>query len=94
MGTTPEAKRLSERLRLTRRDIEWLYLDSFEQWFTSDLRTDAEIRPILDECGFSDVLSFAEKAWSDPIEGAAEELRKYVGVGRLKKGRFTKPFGT
>lgn len=84
MKGTPEAEKLYEQLRITRRDFEWTGLDTFNQWLTSDLRADPQLRAILEDCGFGDLFALSESVWSDPISGCADSLRKFVGTSRLR----------
>jgi hypothetical protein len=87
MQGTPEGEQLREKLKLSRGQIEWLYLDHLEQWVNSDLRQDAEIRPLLEECGFADLLRCADQNCWETMTKVAGEFRKFVGEDHLKLAR-------
>ena len=78
MEGTPEARKLKNRLGLTRRDIDWLRLDELSAFTHSDLNSDAELCAILSECGCGHLLSINEFDPAPAPRGYAAELRRYL----------------
>ncbi len=80
MQGTPEAAKLRARLKLKRRDIEWLDLDSFSVFLLSDMGKDPELKRIFDECGCGHLLTLVP-ASGEPAMKVADEVRKYLKLG-------------
>lgn len=84
MEGTPEYKRVRERLRLRRRDIEELKLDDLDQILFSDLRDDPVLAGVLGECGLSHLLAdCADLIPTVTFPGVAQAVRKYLGMPQV-----------
>jgi hypothetical protein len=79
MDGTPEGTELWRRLRLTRSDKEYLGLDAIETFAATDLRRDAYLVSLLEECNCAHLFDFFE---SDcPLKtGYAEAMKKHLGL--------------
>ncbi len=87
MEGTPEGDQLKRRLKLSRGQMEWLYLDHLDQWVNSDLTHDPAIRALLEKCGLTDLLRCAdEKGWRT-APGLADTFHKFVGDTQLKRAQ-------
>jgi hypothetical protein len=81
MAGTPEGDRLARRLRLTRDEAAWLGLHKLSSLAATDVRGDAELCAILDECGCGQLVEMGRGLKFVPVAtGFAAELRKYVGM--------------
>jgi hypothetical protein len=79
MAGTPEGDRLARRLRLTRDEAAWLGLHRLSSLAASDVRDDAELCAMLDECGCGQLVEIGRGAPYIPVaSGFAGELRKYL----------------
>ena len=92
MQGTPEAAMLYERCRLDRRSIEWLYLDSLNAIFGSDLADDSDLQQLLSECGCESLLEFA-RTHPCHSKGMAEECRKFLMLDQRKLPKVSLPAG-
>ncbi len=80
MQGTPESDLLYSKLRLTRRDIEFIRLDELSVFLDQDVRQDAGLVKLFDECGCGHLLKAADPDFgSEGRHGHAEQLRKYLG---------------
>src|SRR5688572_29335456 len=78
MESTPEARKLERRLKLTRRDLEWLGLNDLSAFTRSDLRDDAQLRTLLTDCGCGHLLDMEKDELATTPRPLAAELRQYV----------------
>src|SRR5690242_5795450 len=60
MENTPEARKLHQRLKLTRRDVDWLRLHELAAFTQTDLKDDPELRPLMEACGCGHLFTLAE----------------------------------
>ncbi len=90
MQGTPESDLLYSKLRLTRRDIEFMRLDDLSVFLDQDVRQDAGLVKLFDECGCGHLLKAADPDFgSEGRHGYAEQLRKYLGNVDRFISRFT-----
>ena len=80
MEGTPESRKLERRLKLTRRDLEWLGLNDLAAFTKSDLHGDEELRRLLGECGCGHLLEIEAGDFAASPRAIAAELRQYVGM--------------
>jgi hypothetical protein len=81
MEGTPEGRRLREKLRLTRRDIEYGGLDRLETFLTPDVLGDRDLVRVLEECGCGSLLTLAREGFPHTaVVGHAEELKRFLGI--------------
>jgi hypothetical protein len=81
MESTPESKMLRERLRLTRRDVDWLGLCDLAAFTQTDLRDDPVLRPMLERCGCGHLFALAEDgnvAYVPQVQPLAAQMRRYL----------------
>jgi hypothetical protein len=84
MQGTPEARMLQQRLRLSRRDVEWLKLDDLAAFTQTDLREDDQLRGLLQDCGCGHLFDlaedgrFGEASFAPQPKPLAAEVRKYL----------------
>jgi|GEM_PF-2191328 len=82
MQGTPESDLLRRNLRLTRCDIEFMHLDELSPFIESDVRSDAELTRIFQECGCGHLLAMQTPGFPEQCRrGYAESLRKYLSSG-------------
>lgn len=89
MQGTPESDLLYHKLRLTRRDIEFLHLDELSLFGSREIRADRQLSQILQECGCGHLLEIHESVFAQHHhhDGDADMLRKYLG-GFLHQNKF------
>ena len=81
MERTPERRKLEQRLKLTRADVDWLRLHELATFTRTDLRDDPVLRPLLESCGCGHLFELAESGAADFIPQSqpfAAELKKYL----------------
>ena len=81
MERTPEARMLKTKLRLTRRDVDWLGLHELAAFTQTDLRNDEELRSLFEKCGCGHLFELAEDGYGDfapQPKAFAAEMRKYL----------------
>ena len=81
MESTPEARMLEKKLRLSRRDVNWLGLHELAAFTQTDLRTDAVLRSLLAECGCAHLFELAESGEFDFAPAPkpfAAEMKRYL----------------
>ena len=85
MEGTPEARALHRRLRLTRRDIDWLGLHELAAYTQSDLVADPELRPLLEKCGCGQLFTLGQDFTPETPHAApptptpiAADVRRYL----------------
>jgi hypothetical protein len=77
-----KAKKLREKLRLTKSDKKYLELDEIRTFMQTDLQFDDALRTILEDCGCGHLF----RIWKEPPkasgcrQGYANEIRKYLGI--------------
>lgn len=81
MQGTPEARKLRQRSKLCRPDIEYNRLDKLETYAFTDLRQDADLVRIINECGCGSLLDVLDALqlvdFQFPL-GYARELKEYL----------------
>jgi hypothetical protein len=83
MEGTPEGRLLKEKLRLSRRDIEYEGLDRLETFLTPDVLADKELGKVLEDCGCGSLLALARDGFPHTAAGSrAEELRRFLGIAQ------------
>jgi hypothetical protein len=83
MQGTPESDLLYEKLRLTRRDIEFMELDQLSVFMDADVRGDAALERVFQECGCGHLLTMQAPEFQEAgRRGTAESLRKYLSTWR------------
>jgi hypothetical protein len=83
MENTPEARLLRERLRLTRRDVDWLGLHELAAFTQTDLCDDPVLRPLMEACGCGHLFALAEAgegAFAPEPKPFAVEMRRYLRI--------------
>lgn len=80
MAPTPEARQLERRLKLTRRDVEWLGLNDLTAFTKTDLREDEQLTRLLGQCGCGHLLEMKPDDLAASPRPLAAELRQYVGM--------------
>jgi hypothetical protein len=81
MDGTPESKRLYDKLKIQRKDREFIGWDSIETFLLSDLREDGCLRKILADCGCGHLFDLAQGGvLPHLIRGSAEQARKYLNL--------------
>ena len=76
MMPTPEARRLERRLRLSRRDVDWLGLHDLSRFTDTDLGDDPRLRALFAECGCGHLFDLDEDRYLlDPRPFSAEVAR-------------------
>ncbi len=81
MQGTPEAKRLRDKLKLRRPDIEHLRLDEITTYCLTDLHADPELVAIFKECGCGHLLDLlTPEARAQVPTGFSREVRRYLGL--------------
>jgi hypothetical protein len=94
MAGTPEHGLLKEKLRLTRRDIEYEGLDRLETFLTADVLADQELVRVLEECGCGSLLALARDGFPHTAAGGhAEDLRRFLGIGEGGDQKLFKRLG-
>jgi hypothetical protein len=79
MDGTPEGTELWRRLRLSRSDKEYLGLDDIETFAATDLRRDAYLVSLLEECNCAHL--FDGFMVESPLKiGYAEAMKKHIGL--------------
>jgi hypothetical protein len=81
MESTPEARMLEKRLRLTRRDVDWLGLHELAAFTQTDLRTDPVLRALLTDCGCAHLFELAENRnfdFAPTPKPFAAEMKRYL----------------
>jgi hypothetical protein len=81
MEGTPEGRRLRARLRVSRREVDWLGLSELSTFTQTDLRADPVMRPILDSCGCGHLFeldSLGVGAPGQQPKAVAAEMRRYL----------------
>lgn len=85
MEGTPEGDLVRKKLRLTKSQIQWLGMDRLEEWSTSDVRFDPAVRLLLEECGLSDLLRYADGHGNKYFTELAGTFRKFIGESRVRQ---------
>ncbi len=81
MQGTPEARRLAERLRLRRPDMEHNGLDRLAGFINTDLARDPDLAQVFKESGCQGLLEIACEEFSTrPVKAAG--LRAYLGLAK------------
>ena len=80
MSGTPEARKIARRLKLNRRDNEWLGLDDLAAFTRTDLCDDPVLRPLLESCGCGHLFDLDEYDWLPQPKPLAAEVRRYLGM--------------
>lgn len=84
MEGTPEARLLKRRLRLTRRDVDWLGLSELSAFTQTDLRSDPVVRPLLEKCGCGHLFELddgtAVDGYAPQPRAHAAEVRRYLRI--------------
>ena len=87
MQRTPEGKALEKRLGLTREEIDYLGLHEMARFMQTDLKDDAQLRRMLEQCGCGHLFELAEENGAPLASGIfpppkpfAAELRQYLGM--------------
>ena len=57
MEGTAEARRLKQRVRLSRRETEWVGLHELAAFTQTDVKDDPVLRPLMEECGCGHLFS-------------------------------------
>jgi len=84
MKGTPEHRLLSQKLGLSRRDIEYEGLDRIETFLSPDVRADSRLVELLEQCGCGSLLTLGREVFpNSPAGSRAEELRRFL---RIKEG--------
>jgi hypothetical protein len=81
MEGTPQGRRLRARLRVSRRDVDWLGLSELSTFTQTDLRSDPVMRPILDSCGCGHLFELDYLGAAAPGQqpkAVAAEMRRYL----------------
>lgn len=78
MENTPESRLLKRRLKLTRRDVDWLGLHELSAFTRTDLSDDQELYDLLDECGCAHLFELNEQDYTPVPKPFAAELRRYL----------------
>lgn len=78
MENTPEARKLRQRLRLTRRDVDWLGLHELAAFTRTDLCEDPLLRALMEECGCGHLFSLADDDVVPTPRAYAAEVRRYL----------------
>jgi hypothetical protein len=81
MDGTPEGEVLWKKLRIGRRDKEYLGLDSLRLFITSDLRSDLELVGLLKECKCGHLLEVEHKP-DRLVAGVANDVMKYLSTNK------------
>ena len=80
MQGTPESDLLYRKLRLRRRDIEFMKLDELAAFRDNEVRNDPSLVRIFEECGCGHLLTLTGPDLPDESPtGYAETMRKYLG---------------
>jgi len=80
MEQTPEARMLEQRLRLTRRDVDWLSLNELASFTQTDLRQDPILRPLLEACGCGHLFALDDDDYAPEPKAYAAEVRRYLRI--------------
>ncbi len=96
MEGTPEGRLLRQKLRLSRRDIEYERLDRLETFLSPDVLADKELVKVLEASRCGSLLALARDGFPHTaVGGHAEELKRFLcigeGAGRKPAGMFTPP---
>jgi len=81
MEGTPEGQMLRSRLRVSRREVDWLGLSELATFTQTDLRNDSVLRPILESCGCGhlfDLHKVAAIGAPPQAKPVAEEMRRFL----------------
>jgi hypothetical protein len=78
MDHTPEARLLEKKLRLTRRDVDWLGLHDLAAYTQTDLNADPVLRPLLEACGCGHLFAVAKDDYAPQPKAFAGEVRRYL----------------
>jgi hypothetical protein len=78
MEHTPEARLLEKKLRLTRRDVDWLGLHDLAAFTQTDLIVDPVLRPLLEACGCGHLFDMEEYDCVPQPKAFAGEMRRYL----------------
>ncbi len=87
MHGTPEARKLRQRLKLCRPDIEYQELDKLETYAFTDLRQDADLVRIINECGCGSLLDVVDTLQIDDYQsprGYARALKEYLCLTKAR----------
>jgi hypothetical protein len=80
MDRTPEARMLEERLRLTRRDVDWLGLHELTAFTQTDLRQDTVLRELMEACGCGHLFELDHVDYAPEPKAYAAEVRRYLRI--------------
>jgi hypothetical protein len=78
MQGTPEARQLRTRLGLRRGDIDWLRLSELSAFTDTDLRDDAELRSLFEQCGCGHLFELNPDDFNFTTTSYAAEVRTYL----------------
>jgi len=95
MKGTPECRLLKEKLRLTRRDIEYEGLDRLETFLTPDILADKDLVRVLEECGCGSLLALSRGGFPHKsVDGRAEELKRFLRIPDRGDKKLLKRFSS
>jgi hypothetical protein len=81
MAGTQQHRLLREKLRLSRRDIEYEGLDRLETFLTPDVLADEDLVKVLEDAGCGSLLALARDGFPDTVVGCrAEELKRFLRI--------------
>jgi hypothetical protein len=78
MEHSPESRLLHKKLRLTRRDVDWLGLHDLAAFTRTDLRDDPVLRPLLEACGCGHLFAMEDHDYAPQSKPLAGEVRRYL----------------
>jgi hypothetical protein len=78
MEPSPESRHLRDRLRLTRREVDWLGLSDLAAFTQTDLRHDPVLHPLFEACGCGHLFNLNENAFAPEPKPFAAEMKRYL----------------
>jgi hypothetical protein len=81
MQGTPESKKLRQRWKLHRPDIEYNELDNLETFLKGEIQGDPQLVHVLEACGCGPLLALRNPAsLSQAVRANAEMIKKYLRI--------------
>ncbi len=78
MAPSPEFRQLERRLKLSRRDADWLGLTTLSAFVESDLRDDERIRELFTACGCGHLFSLDASYYASDPKPLARDVESYL----------------